>query len=270
MTTYTLAGANQGLPQSKNTVHTEKLYKSVVNVSQLSADDWYLFVDEIGALSETILDGIGRDYLAKELTAGNLIEATALMMRDEHGELVGFNLFRLFENVIDGKIVATFRAAAAIQPRFRGRNSVLSFAFGQAIAYKLRHPLRQLNFIFLGIHPSSYYLVSRYAQEIWPRYEQETPAETYNFMQKLFAASGVDIGNEDGGYIFQSGKFTVQNAEEASRWKASDKPEVQYFLRQNPGYEQGDGLACMIPLTFVNIFVSGVRFVTDKLRRNFK
>jgi len=269
MTGLTLTATLPKMHSTARQAGPGKLSREIINVTRLSASERDQFLDELGALSGSIIDGLGREYMEADLAADNLVQVKTLMIRDDRGRLVGFNIFRLFENVIDGKIVATFRAAAGILPEYRGRNSVLSFAFAQAIAYKLRHPLRTLNFICFAIHPSSYYLMSRYAHEVWPRHDQETPAETYDFMKKVFAAGGMAIANEQSEYVYSTGKFTNQDVREARFWTTCDKPQVQFYLGLNPHYEKGDGLSCMIPLTAVNILMSGMRFAADKLCRKF-
>jgi len=269
MTSLTQAATLPKMHDTARPVCAGKMSKEIVNVLRLSASERDQFLDELGALSGSLIDGLGRDHMEGDLAAENLVQVKTLMIRDDRGRLVGFNIFRLFENVIDGKIVATFRAAVGILPEYRGRNSILSFAFAQAIAYKLRHPLRKLNFICLAIHPSSYNLMSRYAHEVWPRHEQETPAETYRFMKNVFAAGGMTFADDQDDYVISTGKFTIQDDAETRFWATCDKPQVQYYLRLNPNYVKGDALSCMIPLTAVNILVSGMRFVADKLRRKF-
>lgn len=238
-----------------------------MDVTRLTGQAREHFLDELSDLVALIFRGYDRDYLATEYFANNLVSAKVLMIRDGQDVLVGFNMFRLFEYEIDGRVVATFRALAGLLPEYRGRNSMLAFSFVQAIAYKLRHPLRQISYLLCANHPSSYYLVARYAYEIWPRCEQGTPVEKFSYLKKLCAAAGISFGDGEYSYALRHGRSTLQNANESRGWKASNKPQVQHFLHMNPNYESGCGLICLIPLTATNLLMSGLRFAADKLRR---
>jgi len=246
------------------------LRDDVVDVMRLTGPAREHFLDDLSNLVANIFEGYDREYLTQELLGNGLVSAKVLTIRNEHGALVGFNMFRGFEFEIDGRTVAVFRALAGLLPEYRGRNSMLAFSFIQAIDYKLRHPLRQAHFLLCALHPSSYYLPARYAHKIWPRCEQETPAEKFLLMQRLFAAAGRSFGDGEHTYVARCGKRTLQNTQESTSWKASNIPQVRHFLRLNPNYESGYGLVCLIPLTATNLLMSGLRFVTDKLYRKIK
>jgi len=265
MTSQARALSNTSTFQTSCSVRPASLRKSVVDVRRLKKDAREKFLDELSTLVADIFQGYDRDYLAREFLASNLVSAKVLMIRNAQGALVGFNMFRGFEYEIDGRTVATFRAMAGLLPEYRGRNSMLAFSFVQAIAYKMRHPLRQISYLLCANHPSSYYLVARYAHEIWPRHEQDTPAAKFSFLKKLCATAGINFGDDSHPYVLQHGRKTHQNLDEARSWKASNKPQVQHFLHLNPNYQTGCGLVCLIPLTATNLLMSGLRFAADKL-----
>jgi len=52
------------------------------------------------------------------------------------------------------------------------------------------------------------------------------------------------------------GWITRDRVDETAYWHASDKPDVQLFLRLNPGYRQGQGLVILVPLTLGNMLLT--------------
>ena len=134
---------------------TGALWTELVVVEDLAPADREAFLDELGALVSTIFVNYGRDYLAKDMAAPHLASARVLMMRDGDGQLVGYNQVRRFAYQIDGRTVHMFRAMAGLLPEYRGRGSTLTFGLAQAFRFKLAHPLAEVYFLPILLHPTS-------------------------------------------------------------------------------------------------------------------
>jgi hypothetical protein len=267
MTTLTLKSGFPVQQPTHRTTDSAGLTREVVDVLLLSETEKDRFLAELSAVARQIFRGYDLAFLNHYFQASGLISAKVQLFRETSGALVGFNIFRLFEQEIDGRIEASFRALAGLLPAYRGRDSILAFCFAQSIPYKLRHPFRRLSYLLCANHPSSYNVVARYAGEFWPRHDIETPAHKFRFMKKLCATSDIEFGHDDLDYVVRHGRTTIQNDNEAKSWAASRNPHIRHYLTMNPDYEKGCGLICLVPLTGLNILLSGIRFAGRKIRR---
>ena len=58
------------------------------------------------------------------------------------------------------------------------------------------------------------------------------------------------------------GWITRERAEDRDSCQVSPELDIQYYIRRNPGYGRGIGLAMIAPLSISNLIISAVRYLS--------
>jgi hypothetical protein len=124
---------------------TEKLQHTVVDVSRLTGQPREAFVEELATLVSFIYRGYDHAWLNAELQAQNLVSAKVLIIRNQNGTLVGFNIFRITEQGSKGQTTVLFQELTGLLPEYRGRNIIRAFSFVHGLVYRICHPLSHIN-----------------------------------------------------------------------------------------------------------------------------
>lgn len=244
-----------------------KLTKQVVDFIDTAPSARAACIDELYAFSSAMFENEIREGFESMLTAEGMTDAQILLFRDGGGRVQGYNMVRRFEPLVDGRACDLFRAVAAMAPEYRGGGSTLGFGLTLAVRRKFRHPTRPCYYIGTLVHPSSYYLFTKNAAEIWPCHDKETPPDIHDLIHRLAEISGIEVTDPDAPYVTYIGVPTRQDAAEAEFWQNHPRPEVQLFLKLNPGYSDGYALVALVPLTWTNLATAAFRSATAGFRR---
>ncbi len=175
-------------------------------------------------------------------------------------------LHRFNTSVIEGHCVI-FRAEAGILREYRGRSKTLWFGFFEAMKYRIRHPFCALYYLGSFVHPSVFYMFSRYFKEYYPRPDLPLPNRVKDLLLELATLFHIEPIEGQDILVRQVGWIIRESAEDRDFWQNHTNPAVKFYVRINPRYVSGYGLLSLVPLTFNNIFMSLTRFLTRKLRR---
>lgn len=245
-------------------------YKEIVCVDSLSAPERAKLAHELFQLNQDIFTGVEHEEFDRLVIRPPSRWTRIQVIRNSDGGAVGYCAVHLFEIVLSGRTYAVFRAQAGILPAYRGEGSTFAFGFRQAIRYKLMHPLERVYFFCTPIHPSSFHLLSRQFHEIYPSHRKPTPPAIQALMGNLADAFGECRVNSDDPDILQVGWITLDSTEETTFWQTNSNPDIQFFLKVNPGYRQGHGLRTLVPLTLGNLCSTVVPFAKRKLCAGLK
>jgi hypothetical protein len=124
---------------------TGKLQRTIVDVTSLTGTARDAFLEELATLVSFIYRGYDHAWLSAELQAQNLVSAKVLMIHDQNGTLVGFNIFRISEQTSNGQTTAIFQELTGLLPEYRGRNIIRAFSFVQGLVYRICHPLSHVS-----------------------------------------------------------------------------------------------------------------------------
>lgn len=223
--------------------------------------------DELYELHGRIFRGVDKASFVKYVIDSQAEHTWIQLYRGEDGALGGYLAVHIYERELDGKLTAIVRGETGTLRQYRGANLVAGFFAERVIRYVAAHPLRRLYFLGSLVHPSSYGQLARYVDDLWPREGVETPAETLGLMATLGDAFGLDRVAPENTLVRKVGWQTIDARTDRAYWERCDKPGVQFFLRENPGYEAGHGLLTLAPLT-VGVVARGVaRYLLAKLER---
>lgn len=239
-----------------------------IDLSTLSADERSRLARELYGLHSEIFVGVDLDAFDRYVFQSPARESALRVYRDEAGEPVGYFVAHVYEPRFRGRPVAVCRGEVGFRSGARGKNVIAAFALGVALRYKLRHPTRPLYYLGALVHPSSYAQLTRYADRVYPSPATPTTpvveAELLASLSEHFGLSAVEPGRP---WVRKIGWTTRVTAEERRYWQEHESPAVRFFLRENPGYDRGEGLLTLAPLTMGGLVRMAARFVGSKLSR---
>lgn len=236
----------------------------VVNPASLASSARERLADELEALSNRIFLGVSRAELMAEVLAPPTRRSRLQLMRDGSGALVGYCGAHLYEKRVLGQRRLIFRSEAGLLPAYRGSGRTFRFGLRQALACRIRHPLRRLDLFCTLVHPSSYRLLADHFAAMYPLPGQPVPTATQALMQAIAEAfEETPVAWDDAG-LRQVGWITRDSEQDSQAWATSEAPAVRFFLKRNPGYRQGVGLVTLVPLSWHNL----LRSAWQSLRRS--
>ncbi len=241
----------------------------VIDPSSLSLDEEKRFTDSIYQLHSRIFDGVERPEFISYVVDSPADWTRILIYKNKLNEWIGYCAVHRFNEIVSGRSCVVFRAEAGILREFRGRSQTLWFGFFETIKYRIKHPFCSLYYLGCFVHPSVFYMFSRYFCEYYPRANTPIPKRIKALMLELANTFHIEpIGGQDS-LVRQVGWITRESAEDRDFWQDHTHPIVKFYIETNPGYVNGNGLLTLVPLGFGNIFMSLVRFMKNKLVRYF-
>lgn len=205
--------------------------------------------DELYDLHSRIFRGVDKAAFVKYVVDSKAEQTWIQLYRGEDGALGGYLAVHIYEREIDGRMTAIVRGETGTLRKYRGANLIGGFFAERVVRYRVAHPLRPVYLLGSLVHPSSYAQLARYADDVWPREGVETPAEILGLMETLGEAFGLDRVDPANALVRKVGWQTIDSRGDRAYWERCDRPGVQFFLRENPGYEEGHGLLTLAPLT---------------------
>ena len=177
-------------------------------------------------------------------------------------EIIGYFAVHRFEKFINDKLLVIFRAEAGLVPEYRQKNANISFwLLKEAIKFKIFHPSRAVYFLVSPINPSMYTVLVKYIYKIYPRYNSVIPSEVEKLMMRLADEFGLEMVDENNSLIRKVGWITQATDKKKTFWQSSTDPHVRFYIDSNPDFNKGNGLLTLIPLTFLNLFISFFSFI---------
>lgn len=238
----------------------------VVIPQSLSTEQRRRLTDALYAVHQEIFEGVERECFAKYVVESTAEHTWIQLHRNEAGALVGYFALHVFEKQLSGVTTAVFRAEAGSLRAYRGGNTNTRFGLTLILRYLLRHPGRPAYYLGALVHPSSYALLAKYCDELWPRHEQPVPLRLRDFLAELgteFGLAPVDARNP---LLRHVGWRTRESEVEQDYWRQCDKRSARYFLETNPGYTLGHGLLTLAPVTMGNV-LSVLRVMSGRVLR---
>jgi len=249
----------------------EKISRSeVINPMTLADAEKSSFADSLYALHSRIFDGVAKQHFVAYVIDSQAEWNRIRIYKDEMSDWVGYCAVHRFKVLAFNRPYVVMRAEAGILRKYRGRSLTLWFGFAKAIQYKLRHPFCNLYYLGTFVHPSVFYMFSRYFSEYYPRIDKPLPRQIKDLMLKL--AEIFQIKAITGSNFLSREVGWISKESDADRlfWQNHEHPAVKFYISTNPGYAQGSGLLVLVPLTFRNILLSLTRFLKMKLSKKLR
>ena len=184
-------------------------------------------------------------------------------------EIVGYQALHLFElrHPASGRIIAVFRTEAGLLTPYRRHHLTPGLAIREFIRYRLLHPCRRIYWLSSLLHPSSYHLICRLCGELYPDYRTSIPTEVLQLMNELANLFGQDRRAADQPLLIRDEWQVRDKPADKEYWLQSPLPDVQFYLRTNPHYDEGVGLLTLIPLSGPNLMQALFHHLADRWRQ---
>jgi CRP-like cAMP-binding protein len=211
-----------------------------------------------------IFDGVDKGSFVKYVIDSTAERTWVLLHKGEEGQIVGYLAIHVFERQLRGKLAAVFRAEAGTLRAYRGRNSSVNFFLRKLIEHLVQHPGRPVYYLGSLVHPSSYSLFTKYAEEVWPNATTPVPADIGQFMSQLADDFGIPVVDPKHPLVRQVGWITRETDVERRYWRHCDRPAARFFISENPGYVDGHGLVTVVPIRLAPLLRVAGRIAVSK------
>jgi len=179
----------------------------------------------------------------------------ALVLSDEEDVIRGFSTLRRIEcqwNRHRCRVI--FSGDTIVHHRFWGEQSLAFNWIRRAGAIKAEQPNESLFWLLIVKGHRTYRYLQAFSRRYYPHWQAETPKETQRLMDQLGTSLFGSDYKADKGVV----SFPLSHGQLRPEWaeppeEVMSRPEVQFFLRMNPGYRQGDELLCLTELGSENL-----------------
>jgi hypothetical protein len=187
-----------------------------------------------------------------------------LVLYEEKGELIGYNLIKIQPMEVEGKRVWAVGSVAGFLPGHTGGNRTMLDAIRVMLRYKLRYPQREFYFVSFLLNPGGYALLVEACPETYPSLHRPVAQGLeHKLIETAARASGTRmLINEPTRIVTSNGR---PSREPFVRLR--DGEHIRYFEELNPQYAQGELLGVCAPLGARQLLSAGVKLLRRRLAK---
>jgi hypothetical protein len=250
-------------PAITSSHNSRKLKSRIVTVSSLSERD----LREMFLLfSEYYIDVDFNQF------KNDLSEKTHVFMFLDKSRCVGFST--IFRKRIEGVRAGycLYSGDTVLHSDYWGSKILQTTFFRYIVETKLLSPFEPVYWMLISKGYKTYLLMRRNFDSSYPRVDRATPQNLQSAMNAFYQLKFGSCFNPDTGLIrFERPMGAVKGtiADPPSDLKTKDR-DVRYFLDKNPGYRNGDELACIAEIRFRDFLSHIPKYFLKPLRRKAK
>ena len=223
-------------------------------------------VDRFYALFQKIFTGDSKEKIKKSVFETAAEDIRIRFFQDDLKNDIGFCVLYRYQIDIVGKDYSVFRSDAGMMETHRRRLTTLSFGLLQVLRYKLRHPFKPVFYFESLVHPSSYHLFYKYFRWMFPSPKRVIPEKYRELRDACFDRFKMTPALSGSADATHSGWITRSMVNEIEYWQSLRYPDVDFFIKHNPGFPQGDGLLIILPVTFGNLLYCAFMLMKRSLK----
>jgi hypothetical protein len=187
---------------------------------------------------------------------------------------VGFSAAFFYSAIVNGKPSFIARSATGLNEDFQGQGLHNKFdLYFKFIRFALSHPRKPLWVTVFVVNPFVFSELCRLVPVFFPMIERHTPETIQKIMDEIIDGNGHPRDDK----CPYSVKVPIQvkfNEKLLKRIFSSDDPNIEWYLKQNPGFLDKYGLLVVISVSFKNIGGTLCNFImlncSKKLNRLYK
>lgn len=226
----------------------DNLKGRIVPVSSIDSQK----AEELFALMDKYYGRMSRETFMKDLFEKDW----ALILTKEGSEKVeGFTTILRMQTEQNGKVYkALYSGDTIIDAESRGQTEIMRVWLNFAIEMAETMPGEKLYWFLISKGYRTYKLLPLHALEYYPRYDKQTPAE-FKMLIDVFATQRFgDAYDPKTGVIKppQGRDYLKSSCEDITPHRLKD-PHIKFFIEQNPGFDDGDELACITTVSKDNL-----------------
>lgn len=220
-------------------------------------------VQSMFGLMRSYFDAVSLDLFSKDLFEKNWV----IMIRDkDNSKICGFSTISLLTDNINGAKITVVYSGDTILKKECWQAFSLERAWVPFVFSKVRSDPDRLWYWFLI---SKGYRTYRYLplhfKQFWPSPDEAIPSFERNLLNRLGNKKFDHFYDPHNNIIkFPNDYRLKQGVSDITPQKRKDR-YVEFFVKSNPGWNQGDELACIVPLRFSNIKPSLQRIFKSRL-----
>jgi hypothetical protein len=199
--------------------------------------------------------------VTRERFAADLAEKTwALLLEDEAG-LQGFSTLLLYESSLPGEGVCTvvYSGDTIVDPAAWRSAALPRCWIGAVRRLREEHSQGRLWWLLLTSGFRTYRFLPVFWRDFWPRWDAPTPPEAQARLDLLAREKLGGLYSRDRGIVrFPQPQRLRDQLDRVPEGRLAD-PHVAFFLAKNPGWREGDELACLTEIAEENLTAAGRR-----------
>lgn len=174
-----------------------------------------------------------------------------ILYSDADGRLLGFCSYGLKRIEADGRTIAILDSGMYFKRGSRGIGLRATWdAFVDVIGFKLRHPMMPLYFVGAATTPAMYRLVCHFYPRIHPNRHDPPPDAVSALVAEAMKHKGYLLVDDDPWRVHIGAPVRLTDEDRIKRFvEHTDDPDVDFFLRRNPHYLEGNWLSIYAPIT---------------------
>jgi len=178
-----------------------------------------------------------------------------LMLNDKAGQLRGFTSMALIDfEFHNHKQRAIFSGDTIVQHQYWGEKKLLLSWCRYAGQIKAQQPTVPLYWFLISKGVRTYQYLPLFSHHYIPSPSDNAPNHYQHVLQHLAKGKFAEAYQADSGLII----FPTSRGQLVDKWAElppsyRSRPEAQFFLKINPGYQQGHELACLTELCSENL-----------------
>jgi hypothetical protein len=206
---------------------------------------------EMFSLYERYYEGVSYRRFSADLADKDRV----LLLRDAVGTLQGFSTLTVYErNFLGDSVRILFSGDTVVDEQHWGQQALALSWLRLAGEIKAQCPERPLYWFLISKGHRTYRYLSAFSRAFYPAPEREMPTQMRDLMAFLATDRFGAAYDADDGVL----RFTESHGHLRSVYaQVSDAhrrlPQVDFFLRSNPGYTRGDELVCLCELSADNL-----------------
>ena len=180
----------------------------------------------------------------------------------KHGDqLVGFTGMKIRKVKIAGKWRRLiYFGQAVLHPSARGKSLLSAAAFLLCWKYWQDLLLGRICFWCDALSYKSYLLFAKSVESYYPSYQQQTPPAIDAVIQYIGESHYTDSFCRQTGTVQKPQNYLDDPTVLVCPQDLAD-PDISYYIRQNPGYQKGNGLITVAPITYKDLYMLAGRFL---------
>ena len=233
-----------------------RLTSQIINVGDAS-EEILLRMAELMSLTYggTSIEKVRRDLAEKQ---------HILLLHGEDGELEGFSTIQLFDSTFRGRpVIIVYSGDTVIHEESRGQTVLMHDWWQFTCTVQRKFSGMDVYWMLISKGWRTYKLIPLFYKEYYPRPDMETPEDFQQFMDEL--GNRKFPGEYRNGLIIPADADFLKNAENDIPDRRRNDPDVQFFVKKNPGFGRGDELLCITRLAPDNLTKTGRRVLNDEL-----
>ncbi|MEI6242946.1 MAG: hypothetical protein WCP39_06040 [Chlamydiota bacterium] len=239
-----------------------KLSSITINLTKKTSQERDYLAHTLYEAHQKIFDGVSFEaFNHYVMSTRGIINKVRILKSDK--EMVGYCAIHAYPMSILGRTINVVKIETGVFSEYRGKLTVSAFVAMELLKIAFRFPLQKSYYYGSMISPASYRAFTKVTHGVYPTYSAPPNPK----MEKLLKAIGdqfyPEIPSRPG--IRNVGWKVRLPQEQREKWKNSDNPGVQFYLKKNPDYAKGYGLPIISSLTVKNYIFTLFNIMIEKI-----